>query len=170
MAISTTRTKHRHNIVISNISGRMLGHSTKWQCILFKKFGSVWILRTRRVLSKDLQIQNGVIDLELAATSSGVSLKPSQANNNELPMLLLDGNFIHINTLFEPSLVISKLRIVPTHLPLPHPSVFCERPILKAVGSPPLACFIIPLVPKLHCNLCTGNRSIGCYFRLPSTA
>lgn len=74
-----------------------------------------------------------------------------------LPVLLVNRDLVHINAFCEPSLVVSKLHVIPTHLPLSHAAIFCKGPIFKSISSPPLAGFIVPLIPKLDRNLPGGS-------------
>lgn len=56
----------------------------------------------------------------------------------QLPVLLFDGNLVDINSLLKPSLTLGELDIIPTHLPLSHPSILSESPVFKTVSPPPL--------------------------------
>jgi hypothetical protein len=68
-------------------------------------------------------------------------------------MLLADIDCIHIDTFLVPARLIVDTHVVGAHLPLPHQSVLCKRPVLEAVRPPPLAGRIVPLVPELDCDL-----------------
>lgn len=68
-------------------------------------------------------------------------------------MLLINWDSVHIHAFLEPPFIVSKLHIIPTHLSLSHPAIFGKGPVFKAIGSPPLAGFVVPLIPELHCNL-----------------
>ena len=68
-------------------------------------------------------------------------------------MLLTDINSIDIHAVLEPPLLVRDADVVPAHLPLPHQPVAGEGPILQTVGPPPLALFVVPLVPELDCDL-----------------
>ena len=65
-------------------------------------------------------------------------------------MLRADINLIHIYTLHEPPLALSKHQIVPRHLPLHHPAIFAECPIFEPITALPLpAVRITELIPEL---------------------
>jgi hypothetical protein len=70
-------------------------------------------------------------------------------------MLLGNIDSINIHSLLEPALLGQDVNIVPTHLPLAHAAVFCERPILEAVTTLPLHIImtVLVLVPELHGDL-----------------
>lgn len=70
-----------------------------------------------------------------------------------LPVLLVDLDLIHIHAFCEPSLTVCNLDIVSTHLSLTHASIVGKCPILETIRTPPLMFFIVPLIPKLYCNL-----------------
>lgn len=72
-----------------------------------------------------------------------------------LPVLLRDIDRVHVDPIFEPTLVIGYQDIVTAHLPLTHATVIRKRPIFEAIASLPLHAIIcvLVLVPELHCNL-----------------
>ncbi len=65
-----------------------------------------------------------------------------------LPVLLLNRDFIHIHSVFEPSLLIGDLDIVSTHLSLPHAAIFREGPIFKTISPPPVYRSVLNLCKK----------------------
>jgi len=75
-----------------------------------------------------------------------------------LPVLLTDINSIDIHAVLEPPLLDRDADVVPAHLSLPHQPVVGESPVLQAVGPPPLAVLVVPLVPELNCDLCETRR------------
>lgn len=77
-----------------------------------------------------------------------------------LPVLLTDLNSIHIDSILEPSLILSNLHVVRAVLPLLHEAVLRERPVLETIRPPPLARGIIPLVPELDGDLYTKSVSV----------
>jgi len=70
-----------------------------------------------------------------------------------LPMLLPNGNLVHINSIFEPPFLDRDLYIITAHLSLCHPPILRESPVLQSIASPPLVLFIKELIPELNCNL-----------------
>ena len=90
-------------------------------------------------------------------SSLQLQLKPPQSPTahqlRKLPMLLSDHHLVNIHTILKPPLLIRNFHIIPTHLSLPHSSIRCKRPILETVRTPPLPGGIVPLVPKLDCDL-----------------
>jgi hypothetical protein len=68
-------------------------------------------------------------------------------------VLLRNLNLIHINTFLEPTFRVGELDIIPTHLSLPHPTIFCIGPIFETISSPPLTGMVVPFIPELHSNL-----------------
>jgi hypothetical protein len=67
------------------------------------------------------------------------------------PMLLQDIHDIDIHSISEPAVLFQKLNVISAHLPLTHPAIFCERPILEAIASLPLhpIVLILVLIPEL---------------------
>lgn len=90
--------------------------------------------------------QGTVIDRLIEWGASAASFRP-------LPMFLADIHGIHINFVLVPSLRVRNLDIVPAHLPLSHKPVLCKGPVFQAIRPPPLPRIIMPLVPKLYCDL-----------------
>lgn len=78
-----------------------------------------------------------------------------------LPMLLANGNFIDVDTIYEPSLRSCNFDIVSTHLSFSHLSILCKGPVLKSICPPPLPSLIMPFIPELNSNLKTGKSSPG---------
>jgi hypothetical protein len=70
-------------------------------------------------------------------------------------MLLGDINLVHIYSFYEPPVTLRQLDVIPAHLPLPHPPILSERPILKSVTALPLhtVFHILVLVPELDRDL-----------------
>lgn len=61
---------------------------------------------------------------------------------------------VHVNALLEPSLVLSDLDVVTTHLSLAHLAILGKSPILKTITSNPLARLgVLELIPELNSNL-----------------
>lgn len=77
-------------------------------------------------------------------------------------MLLLNVDFIHIHTIFEPPLLVWNFDVIAAHLPLAHTTVFCKSPVLEAVRSPPLSSGIVPFIPELYSNLGPLLAILGC--------
>lgn len=68
-------------------------------------------------------------------------------------MLLGYMDSVDINTILEPPLLLRNGDLIATHLPLPHPSISCKRPVLEPIASTPLATiFVSVLVPELDCD------------------
>lgn len=65
-------------------------------------------------------------------------------------MPLPDLDQIHIDAVPEPPLGLGDAHVVPAHLALAHEAVGGEGPVLEAVGAPPPALGVVPLVPELH--------------------
>ncbi len=79
-----------------------------------------------------------------------------------MPLADLDG--IDIDPALEPALPFVDSHVVPAHLPLAHQAILGKRPVLQPVGAPPLACLILPFVPKLDSDLrsCQHPRLLPC--------
>ena len=76
--------------------------------------------------------------------------KPHQPKDS--PMLLRDVDSIHVHTILEPSVTLGDLDVITTHLPLAHPSIVGERPVLETIASLPLLAVmgILIFVPELN--------------------
>jgi hypothetical protein len=76
---------------------------------------------------------------------------------NPLPVFLADIYLVYIHAVHEPPLALLQLDVIATHLPLSHPPIFSECPILQTITSLPLqtVLVILILVPKLDSNLNT---------------
>ena len=68
-------------------------------------------------------------------------------------MLWSNINSVDIYTILKPSLLLSDLNIITTHVPLLHQAIFIESPVLESVASPPLTIVIMKFIPKLYSNL-----------------
>lgn len=68
-------------------------------------------------------------------------------------MPLRDVDRVDVDAVLEPTLRVRDSDVVAAHLPLPHQSVLCKRPVLEPVRAPPLACVVVPLVPELDGDL-----------------
>lgn len=68
-------------------------------------------------------------------------------------MLWSNINSVDIYTILKPSLLLSDLNIITTHVPLLHQAIFIKSPVLKSVASPPLTIVIMKFIPKLYSNL-----------------
>jgi len=94
--------------------------------------------------------RKGTLDVprELVASS-----RPSQhpTHQQQSPMLLRDIDNIDIDSILEPALFGRDLNIVPAHLPLPHPTILCKRPVLEAITTLPLHFImaVLVLIPEL---------------------
>lgn len=70
-------------------------------------------------------------------------------------MLFTNCNLIDIHPVLEPPLRLGNLDIVPAHLPLAHPAILGERPVLEPVAPLPLqgVVLVLVLIPELYGDL-----------------
>jgi hypothetical protein len=66
-------------------------------------------------------------------------------------MLLRNIHGIDIHTILEPALLFRKFDIIPTHLPLAHPTILRERPVFETIASLPFhsVVLVLVLIPEL---------------------
>lgn len=63
---------------------------------------------------------------------------------------------VNIHAILEPTLFLTNLDVVSTHLSLLHQAVLVKSPILESIASPPLTIIVMKFIPKLHGDLKGG--------------
>lgn len=75
-------------------------------------------------------------------------------------MLFRNIDSIDVDSILEPALLGRDLNIIPAHLPLSHPTILRERPVLETITTLPLHSImaVLILIPELDCDLVVLER------------